>query len=84
MMRSNQAGVAGHRAALRMTPLYLLTLAGTLAALFVAALSTSISAVMLVGVGGLFSVVPLALYRAIVASKAAKSADGHPDDRHQQ
>ncbi|MGH3966591.1 MAG: SdpI family protein [Mycobacterium sp.] len=83
-MRSDQAWVAGHHAALRLTPLYLLLLAGTLTALLVAALNASMGIAMLVGVGGLLSVVPLAVYSAIIASRAAKSADGHANDRQRQ
>ncbi|MGH3958660.1 MAG: SdpI family protein [Mycobacterium sp.] len=83
-MRSDQAWVAGHRAALRLTPLYLLVLAGLLTALFVAVLCVSTGVAMLVGIGGLFVYVPVALYSAFVANRAAKAADKYPDDRYRQ
>jgi hypothetical protein len=83
-MRSDKAWVAGHRAALRLTPLYLLTIAGTITALLVAVLlPASLSVTLVVGVGGLFALVPLAVYSAVVANKAAKSAGDQPDDRQQ-
>jgi hypothetical protein len=47
-MRSDQAWVAGHRAALRLTPLYLLSTGVTLTALFAAVLWASVNVVMLV------------------------------------
>ncbi len=74
-MRSDAAWVAGHRAALRLTPLYLLVLVGMLTALLAAVLGASTSVVNLVAIGGLFIFVPVALYTAFVAGKAAKSAD---------
>jgi hypothetical protein len=46
-MRSDQAWVTGHRAALRLTPLYLLVLAGTLTALSLAVLSAEALRVVL-------------------------------------
>jgi hypothetical protein len=84
-MRSDRAWVAGHRAALRLTPLYLLVLAATLIALAVTLLCTHAKSVaMTVGAGGLFAFVPLAIYSTVVADRTAKSAEEYPDDRQQQ
>jgi hypothetical protein len=74
-MRSGAAWVAGHRAALRLTPLYLVVLAGMLAALSVAVLRASTGVVNAVAIGGLFIFIPLAICTAVVAGRAAKSVD---------
>ncbi len=78
-MRCDQAWVAGHRAALRLAPLHLLTLAATLAALAFAAVHARTAAgIQLAWLGGMVVFVVVALYTAFVASRAAKSADGKP------
>jgi hypothetical protein len=84
-MRSDQAWAAGHRAALRLTPLYLLITVGTCVGLLWAALSASTTAgVMAIGFGGFSALLVVLVYAAIIASKAAKSADGQSDGRRRQ
>jgi hypothetical protein len=78
-MRSDQAWVAGHRAALRLAPLYVVVLAAMLIAMIVTVLYASTPVVNIVAIGGFFVFIPLALYSAFVASKAAKLADDHSD-----
>jgi hypothetical protein len=78
-MRSDQAWVAGHRAALRLTLLYLVVLAAMLIAMVVAVRQASKPVANLVAIGGLFVFIPVALYSAFVASRAAKLADDHSD-----
>jgi len=81
---SDSAWVAGHRAALRLTPFYLLVLVVTLAALVGVVLVTdTMGLAMVVGCGGLLMFVPVAIYSTIVANRAAKSAGGSPDGRPQ-
>lgn len=81
-MRSDQAWVAGHRAALRLTPLFLLATVVMCVALFAAALyGPTTTLVRLVGFGVFVIVLALVFYSAFVASKAAKSAEGQRGDR---
>ena len=80
-MRSEQAWVADNRAALRLAPLYLLTTAATCVALFVVALYAWRTIVVLVGIGGFAAVLALSIYTAVIASRAARSVDGRPEDR---
>jgi hypothetical protein len=80
-MRSDQAWVAGHRAALRLTPLYLLQLAFTLTLLTVTVLQgRPRGAVMAVGIGGTLLYLLIVIIAAFVAGRAAKAANGRADD----
>jgi uncharacterized membrane protein len=84
-MRSDQAWMAGHRAALRLAPLYLLTTVVTCVALLVAALfGSTVNIVVLVGLGGFALVLVATFCSAVVAGRAAKKADGYPDNRQRQ
>lgn len=77
--------MAGHRAALRLAPLYLLTTVVTCVALLVAALfGSTVNVVVLVGLGGFALVLVVSFCSAVVAGRAAKKADGHPDNRQRR
>lgn len=79
-LRSDRGWVAGHRAALRLTPLFVFMNVATCAALFVAALYVSTPfLVRLAGLGVIVVIITVAIYSAYIAGKAAKHADGHPD-----
>jgi hypothetical protein len=81
-MRSNQAWVAGDRAALRLTPLFLLTNVVTCVALFAGALYvTTLGVVILVGFGVIAVIIALVVYGAFVAGNAAKSVDDDAEHR---
>jgi hypothetical protein len=84
-LRSDRGWMAGHRAALRLTPLFLLTNVVTCVALFAVALSVPTPGVVrLIGFGVVAVIVALVIYSAFVADNAAKSADAHADDRQRQ
>lgn len=82
-MRSDQAWKAGHAAALRMAPLFVIVTVVICVALFAAALYASTTKVVVfIGFGSLAVLLVLLIYSALVASKAAKAADdakGQPD-----
>jgi hypothetical protein len=84
-MRSDQAWVAGHRAALRLTPLYLLQLAVGLALLVVAVLhARTRTGIVVAGIGGMLLFLPVVIVAALVAGRAAKAADNKPDTAQRQ
>ena len=76
---------AGHRAAARLTPLYLVITAVVCAAVVWAALyASSPGVVITVGLGGFAVLIVAVIYTSIIAGKAAKSADGGTGGRRQQ
>ena len=78
-MRSDPAWMAGHRAALRLTPLHLVTGVSLLIGVFSA---RTVAGLNLVGVCGAIVFVVVAVFTAIVAGRAAK-AGGEPRPRTQ-
>jgi hypothetical protein len=80
-LRSDRGWMAGHRAALRLTPLFLLTTVAMCVALFAVALYASTPGVVRpVGFGVIVVIIALVIYSAFVAGNAAKSADVHTDE----
>ena len=75
-MRSDQAWVAGHRAALRLTPLHLVTGVSLVIGVFSA---QSFAGLNLVGVCGAVVFVLVAAFTAVVAGRAAKAAEEDSD-----
>lgn len=69
-MRSEQAWIAGHRAALRLTPVHLVTGVSLLIGVFCA---RTVSGLNIVGVSGAIVFVVVALFTAVVAGRAAKA-----------
>jgi uncharacterized membrane protein len=77
-MKSDQAWMAGHRAALRMAPLFVLVTVAICVALFAAAVYASTTkVVVIIGFGSIAVVLVLLIWSSVVAGKAAKSADEH-------
>jgi hypothetical protein len=77
-MRSEQAWVAGNRAALRLVPLYPLICAATVIALLATATFASAIPVVVTGIGCITVFFALIIYTAIFASRSARSADDFP------
>ncbi|WP_428341818.1 SdpI family protein [Mycobacterium sp.] len=75
-MRSDQAWVAGHRAALRLTPLHLVTGVSLVIGVFSA---QSFAGLNLVGVCGAVVFVLVAAFTAVIAGRAAKAAEEDSD-----
>jgi hypothetical protein len=71
-MRSDRAWVAGHHAALRLTPVHLVTGVTLLIGVFSA---RTLAGLNLVGVCGATVFVAVALFTAVVAGRAAKAAE---------
>jgi len=83
-MRTDQGWVAGHRAALRLVPLYLVTTVVVWVALVVAVIYATGNVVHLVGFAVFAVILALVFYSAFVANNAAKAAEGGPDHGREQ
>jgi hypothetical protein len=71
-MRSDQAWIAGHRAALRLLPLHLLTGIAVLTAVF---FTRTVAGLNVAGVSGATVFVVVALFTAVIAGRAAKAVE---------
>lgn len=74
-LRSDRAWMAGHRAAARHTPLYVIAAIVISAALFAFALHGRLLAVIVSGIGGMFVIVAMSIFTAVIAGRAAKAVD---------
>jgi uncharacterized membrane protein len=70
-MRSDHAWIAGHRAALRLTPVHVLT---GIVMLIAVVFTRTVAGLNIVGVGGTIVFVLVAVFTAVVAGRAAKAA----------
>ncbi|OCB49491.1 hypothetical protein A5721_33805 [Mycobacterium vulneris] len=81
-MRSAHAWVAGHRAAQRLVPLYVVNAVVSCAALLVGVLCEfSIGGIMFIGIGLFAAFTGISVYVAIAAGRAARSSDDNDDER---
>jgi hypothetical protein len=71
-MRSDQAWIAGHRAALRLMPLHLLT---GIAVLMAAFFTRTVAGLNVIGVSGATVFVVVAFFTAVTAGRAAKASE---------
>lgn len=83
-MRTDEGWAAGHRAALRLWPLYVVTTIVIWVALSVATVSATNKVVHLTGFIVFAVILALVFYSALVASKAAKAAEPRSDPGHRQ
>ena len=74
-MRSDQAWKAGHAAALRMAPLFVIVTVVIIRVVRGRAVCVHDQVVVFIGFGSLAVLLALLIYSALVASKAAKAAD---------
>ncbi|MBN3510958.1 SdpI family protein [Mycolicibacterium septicum] len=80
-MHSDHAWIAGHRAAHRLVPLYVVSAVVACAALLVGALRAfSIGAIMFIGIALFATFICISIYVAIAAGRAARSFDYNDDD----
>lgn len=78
-MRNDQAWRAGHRAALRLTPMYVVNAVAACAVLaFAAVRSWSPGSVWILAIGCLAVIIAVAIITAVVAGKAARLATDGP------
>ncbi|ODR26214.1 SdpI family protein [Mycolicibacterium porcinum] len=81
-MRGDHAWVAGHRAAHRLVPLYVLNAVVACAALLVGVLcELSINGIMFIGIGLFATFTGISVYVAIAAGRAARSSDDNDDEK---
>jgi hypothetical protein len=81
-MRSDAAWVAGHQAAQRLTPLYLLITVAACAGLGWAAVTgPTPAAVINTALGGFVALIAAVIFAAVLAGKAAKAVDNGSGQR---
>jgi len=79
-MRSDQAWIAAHRAALRLTPLFVIMTVAIWGVLLETVWhGSSVTGIIVVGLGSAAVIVAVVLFAAYVAGRAAKSVDDHHD-----